>query len=178
MVCDLAASIVATGAGAGVHTLLVDAGSELTAVRADHALGSALGRVAKVARDAGAHTDTIHLPVLAVGSARVRVAGVPVRLRQRGQDDGGTGRGGVTGEAGQTGADRVVVAHSTLSIAATGTRAGVATLLLHASQVVRALSVDETLRPAAHIWVSNVIFDAATSTSTVPGGAFCIGSTW
>jgi len=43
--------------------------------------------------------------------------------------------------------------------------------------MVGALSVDETLRSAAHIGVTNVLRDASAGSSLSPGSALCIGST-
>ena len=70
-----------------------------------------------------------------------------------------------------------VVEDSTLGIDAAGSRAGVFTFLLYAGQVVGALRVDETLRSAAHIGVSNVVLDTPAGPGSIPGAALSIGST-
>ena len=111
VVGDLAPGVVTTGPRAGVHTLLVDAGSELTTVRADHALWPAVGRVALIARDAGADTDSVNLSVLTVGAAGVRVTGVRDHGRGLGRRDESTGGGGVSCVSLVTAADGVVVPH-------------------------------------------------------------------
>ena len=111
MVGDLTPGIVTTGPGTGVHTLLVDAGSQLTTVRADHTLRPAVGRVALISRDAGADTHSVHLSVLTVGTTGVRVTRVRDHrggLRWR---DESAGRGGVPCVSLVTAADRVVVPH-------------------------------------------------------------------
>ena len=107
----LTPGIITTGAWAGVNTLLVDAGSQLTTVRADHTLRPAVGRVALISRDAGADTDSVHLSVLTVGTAGVRVTGVRDHGRGLGRRDESTGGGGVSCVSLVTAADRVVVPH-------------------------------------------------------------------
>ena len=111
MVDHLTLSIGSTGAGAGVHTLLVDAGSELTTVRADHTLWPAVGRVALISRNAGADTNSVNLSVLTVGTAGVRVTGVRDHGRGLGWRDESTSRGGVSCVSLVTAADGVVVPH-------------------------------------------------------------------
>ena len=76
MVGHLTPGIIATGARAGIHTLLVYAGCQLTAVRADHTLWSAVWRITLISGHTGTDTHTIDLSVLAVGAAGVRVTGV------------------------------------------------------------------------------------------------------
>ena len=111
MIGYLTPGIITTGAWAGVNTLLVDAGSELTTVRADHTLWPAVGRVALISRDTGADTDSVHLSVLTVGSAGVGVTRVRDDGPGRGWRDQSTGGGGVSSVSLVTGADRVVVPH-------------------------------------------------------------------
>ena len=111
VVGDLTPGVVTTGPGAGVHTLLVDAGSQLTTVRADHALWPAVGRVALISRDAGTDTDSVHLSVLTVGPTGVRVTGVRDHWSRLGGRDESTGRGGVSCVSLVTAADGVVVPH-------------------------------------------------------------------
>ena len=111
VVGDLTPGVVTTGPWAGVNTLLVDAGSELTTVRAHHTLWPAVGRVALISRDAGADTDSVHLSVLTVGSAGVWIAGVRDDWPGRGWRDQSTGRGGVSCVSLVAGTDRVVVPH-------------------------------------------------------------------
>lgn len=74
VVGDLASGVVATDTRARVHTLLVDAGSQLVAVRADDTLWPTCRGDALVGGEAGAHTHSVDLPVLTVRATRVRVA--------------------------------------------------------------------------------------------------------
>ena len=111
VVGDLTSGVVTTGPWAGVDTLLVDAGSQLTTVRADHTLWPAVGRVALVARDTGADTDSVHLSVLTVGTAGVRVTGVSDDWPGWGWRDQSTGGGGVSCVSLVTGTDGIVVPH-------------------------------------------------------------------
>lgn len=167
MVGDLAPGVVSTHARAGVHALLVDAGSQLVTVGADHALGAAGRWSALVRWQTGAHTHAVDLSVLAVGSTWVGVAGIcwfNYNWRRRNER---AGRERVTIVASVTGADRVVVSDRALGIAATCARTRVGALLLHTCQVVGALCVDKTLGPAADIWVADVVRDAATGASSV-----------
>ena len=60
----------------GVPAATGQAGKLWGTVRADHTLRPAVGRVALVAGDTGAHTDSVDLSVLTVGTAGVRVTGV------------------------------------------------------------------------------------------------------
>jgi len=115
---------------------------------------------------------------LAVGPARVGVAGLAVfhhRLRRRDQL---AGRKRVTRVAGAARADGIVVAHAALRVKTAGAGAGVPTLLVHAGQVVGALSVNEALRAAAHVGVADVLGDALAGAGATSLQALCIGSTW
>ena len=175
VVDDLTPGVVATCSWTGVDTLLVDAGRELVTVRADHTLRPAVGRVALVAGDTGTHADSIDLPVLTVGAAGVWVAGVSW-LDWRRRRDESTGGGGVSCVSRVAGADGIVVPHGALGVPPTGPGTGVTTLLLDTGQVVGTLSVDQTLRSAAHVRVSDVVLDTPAGSGSVPGGALCVGS--
>jgi hypothetical protein len=73
---DLATGVRATDPWAGVHTFLADASGGQAALGADDALRSAVGRASGVGRLAGADAGAVHDPLLAVGSAGIRVAWV------------------------------------------------------------------------------------------------------
>ena len=178
MVGHLTPGIIATGARAGVHTLLVDAGSQLITVRADHTLWSAVWRIALIAGHTGTDTHTIDLSVLAVGAAGVWVTGVQVQRNRGWRGNQGAGRGGVSFIARVAGADGIVIAHSALGMDAAGAGAGVLALLLHTGQVIGALGVDQTLWSAAHIGVTNVVRDTSASSCPLPCSALSISTTW
>ena len=176
MVGHLTPGIVATGAWAGVHTLLIDAGCQLTTVRAHHTLWSAVWRIALISRHTGTDTHTIDLSVLAVGAAGVWVAGIQVHRSRRWRGNQGAGRGGVSFISRVAGADGIVIANCTRSMDSTGAWAGIPTLLLNTGQVVGALSVDKTLWSAAHIGVTNVIRNTSTSPCSLPCSALSIST--
>jgi hypothetical protein len=90
VVGDLASGVVAADAGARVHTLLVDAGGQLVAVRADDTLGPTCWGDALVGGEAGAHTHSIDLLVLTVGATRVWVARRPFFFHRL-NDEGASG---------------------------------------------------------------------------------------
>ncbi len=173
----LAAGVVATRSRTGVHALLIDAGGELGAVRADHTLGPAVGRGALVAGQAGAHAHTVHLPVLAVGAAGVGVAGLAVLHHRLGRRDELASGQRVARVAGAARANGVVVAHAALRVQTAGSGAGVATLLVHAGQMVGALGVDEALGAAAHVGVADVLWDTLTGAGATALQALCVGAT-
>ena len=76
VVGNMTPGIDTTGPWAGVNTLLVDTGSLLVTVRADHTLWPTVGRVALISRYAVADTNSVLLPMLTVGSAGVGVTRV------------------------------------------------------------------------------------------------------
>ena len=69
VVDNVAAGLDTAGSRAGVQTLLSDTRLDLGALGADHALGSAVGRSALIARQARAYSLTINLAALRVGTA-------------------------------------------------------------------------------------------------------------
>ena len=116
--------------------------------------------------------------MLAVWSTRVGLTRISVRLNgingRRGYE---LARGeGVSRVAGVARANRVVIPNVALCIHATRARTGVATLFLHAGQVVGALSVDEALRPTTHVGVSNVFRDTLAGSGSVALGALGISA--
>ena len=72
----LALSIGSTGAGTGVHTLLLDTGHGQRTLRAEETLWSTVGRSAEVAREAGTHWARSLRSALTVWSAGVRITRV------------------------------------------------------------------------------------------------------
>lgn len=166
VVGHLAPGVVATDTWAWVYTLLVDAGGQMVAVRADHALRAAGRGDSLVRGKTGAHTHSIDFSVLTVWSTGVPSTWVQVCFNW-GWWYECTGRQRVTVVAAITCADGVVIPDGALSIASTGSRARVPALLLHTGEVVGALGVNQTFRPTTNIRVSDMILDTATGTSSI-----------
>ena len=66
--------------------------------------------------------------------------------------------------SGETSTDRVVVDDPTLRIESTDSRAGVDTVLVDTGQAGHTVAVDDALRPAAAVGISEVVWPAATDT--------------
>ena len=71
VVDHLALGVSPAGPGAGVATLLIDAGQVTGALAVDPALGPAVGWCAHIARQAGAGRDVVLVPALGERTARV-----------------------------------------------------------------------------------------------------------
>ena len=166
MVGHLAPGVVATYTRAWVDTLLVDAGGQMVAVRADHALRATGWGDSLVGGKTRAHTHSVDFSVLTVWSTGVPSAWIQVCFNWGWRYEC-TGRQRVTVVAAITCADGVVIPDGALSIAPTGSWARVPALLLHTGQVVGALGVDQTFRPTTNIRVSDMILDTATGASSI-----------
>ena len=76
MVDHLALGVSPAGPGAGVATLLIDAGQVTGALAVDPTLGSAVGGCAHIARQAGAGRDVVLASALGVWTTWIRIAGI------------------------------------------------------------------------------------------------------
>ena len=76
VVDHLALGVSPAGPGAGVATLLIDAGQVTGALAVDPALGSAVGWCAHIARQAGAGRDVVLASALGVWPTWVRITGI------------------------------------------------------------------------------------------------------
>ena len=105
--------------------------------------------------------------MLAVWSTRVGITWVRVDYNWCWWNQG-TGRQRISFVSPVAGADGVVVPDRALGIAAACSRTGISTFLLHASEVIWTLGVDETLWATANIRVTNVVWKTAAGASPVP----------
>ena len=83
MVGDLTSCIVSTNTRAGIDTFLVDAGGEMTTIRADHTLGSAGWWGALVGGQTRANTHSIDFTMLAVWTTGVGITWISVNHNRR-----------------------------------------------------------------------------------------------
>ena len=167
MVGDLTSCIVSTHTWAGIDAFLVDARCEMVAIRAHHTLRSTGRWGSLVSWQARTNAHSVDFTMLAVWSTWVGITWISVDHYRCGRDQC-TSRYWVSFVSRVAGTDGVVISDRALGIAATSSRAGIGTLLLHAGEVVRALRVDETLRTTANIRVTNVVGDAAAGSRPVP----------
>ena len=79
--------------------------------------------------------------------------------------------------SGEAGTDRVVVDNSTLRIESTDTGAGVDTVLIDTGQAGHTVAVDDALRSAAAVGISEVVWPAATDTGAASHLGVSIGAT-
>ena len=79
--------------------------------------------------------------------------------------------------SGETSTDRVVVDDPTLRIESTDSRAGVDTVLVDTGQAGHTVAVDDALRSAAAVGISEVVCPAATDTGTASHLSVSIGAT-
>ena len=105
--------------------------------------------------------------MLAVWSTRVGITWVRVDYNWCWWNQG-AGRQRISFVSSVAGADGVVVSDRALGIAAACSRAGISTFLLHTSEVIWTLGVDETLWATANIWVTDVVWKTAAGASPVP----------
>lgn len=168
MVVHLALGIEAAGLGTRIRALLVDAGQVLGALRADHALGSALGRSSEVAHLAAARGMSLHGATDAVGSAGIWLTDA------HGTHDGHplAALEGIALEAARAAAAGQVVDHRALGICSASRCAGIAAVLLDAGQRRGALGVVYALwTTAGAVGIAKVGFDAGTAGGIVVGRA-------
>ena len=79
--------------------------------------------------------------------------------------------------SGEAGTDRVVVDDSALRIEATDAGAGVDAVLVDTGQAGDAVAVDDALRPAAAVGVSEVVWPAAADAGAASHLGVSIGAT-
>lgn len=176
VVHHLALGIVAAGTSARILALLVNAGTVLGALRADHTLRLAAGRGTDVTLHTAAHRVAVGVLALAVRTAGRRLAGI---LRTAGDHLDERARAmriaGVPIEAVAVGS---MVQDTALSIDATGSRTRVLALVADAGSRSIAVIVLDTFRSAAAVRISEVFRQAGTGASSIALSANRIGSTW
>lgn len=69
-----------------------------------------------------------------------------------------------------------MIANSTLGVDSTRTWTRVPTLLLHTSQMVGALCVDQTFGATADVWIANMLGDTFAGPGAVAFRTFSVGS--
>ena len=149
MIADAALGIEATGAAAGVLTLLVDAGRVLGTLVVDDALWPSVGWSALVSRVAGAHRRRAQRLARGVRTARRGKARVDGLWRR--PNDGRLLPAvdkWVALVVGRTGADRVVGYDIASGIDSAPARTRVGAPLVEAGAVLAALRADNALWPA------------------------------
>lgn len=176
MVHHLALGIVATGTSARILALLVNAGTVLGALRADHTLWLAAGRGTDVTLHTAAHRVAVSVLALTVRTAGGRLAGI---LRTTGDHlDERTRAMWIAGVAIEAVAVGSMVQNTALSIDATGSRTRVLALVADAGSRAIAVIVLDTFRSAAAVRISEVFRQAGTGAGSIALSANRIRSTW
>lgn len=142
MLPDIADSIDATnGSGAGVHTLVIDAGQRVTTVRVDVTLrpASRLG-IAQVSSQAGANSAVVLQLAFAIPSTWTWHAGILLGMVQ-----GVATNSWIAGQASIARAHRVVFLDTATGSTAAGSGAGIVAAEAHAGLVVRTIGIDLAL---------------------------------
>lgn len=149
----------------------------MAALRADKAFRPAVGRSSDHSNFTGANTHTVLLLVLAVGATRVGVTGVSLlHYRDAFGDEGALGDG-VPSVSIETGADGHVAEGVADGVDATYSRAWIHTLVVDTGPVTRTVSVENTLRSAGKVGVTEVARDTLAGPGPLLGSALGIGST-
>jgi hypothetical protein len=179
VVVDRAGGMSATDPGTWVPALLVHAGQVGGTLLVDGALGLALNiGVAPEAGQALAGGRTVPVIANCIDSTGGGVAGVNYIRPWGSSCDPSALRKGISSVALVADTNWNMVSDAAVGIGATQTGAGVQAVLRDARQFLRAVGVDDTLRPAVG-WRANHVAPAGTLTSiTNLSGKVAIGTTW
>ena len=178
MVDDLALGCRSTGPGTRVTALLSQTGEVAGTLTVENTLRSAVGWCSDHCSLTGANADSVLFFVLTVGSARVRVTWVGLFNNWNSLRDKGTLCNRITGVAVETSADGLVPHGVANSIDTTDSRAGIDALVVDASTFAGTVSVEDTLRSASQVGVTEVASNARTGTRPLSRSTLSISSAW
>ena len=179
MVTHSAVSIDTAETRTGVLAMPVDTGKLGGTISIDDTFRSTVGRASDHVWHARALASVSNSSGWqGVGPTGVWITGVDLNWLDWGWWRSSAGHERISNVALVTDADRKMVCHLTVSIAAAEAWTGVNTVLVSALLVCWAVSVDDTFRPARHVRVAKVVGDAATSSGSSLLAADCIVTTW
>lgn len=173
VVVHLALGIKTTGATARISALLIDAGQMLSTLRADNTLRSACGGCSKVANLATTSWMPLHSTAYAVRSTRIWFTDA-----DRSNWSSFAAHKRIALKAASTTTCGQVIDHHTLGVGTAGSCAGIAAMLLDASQGRGTLRVVDTFgTTAGAVRISKVRFNTTTTGGIIVWSADCILST-